>query len=152
MDLWLLRPGHKVRTREGTEAEVLSETEDGDWIRVRYLDAGDDPLFSGTEDLAHRDEVEALLGVAQKSTWGDEVKIILHHVPESEESEEGYEAVTVSGIPFGTTVTCGDPDSAEGALNCLLNALRSFGFSGRVVVDDTTYIGGTQRYEVDLAN
>lgn len=62
MELWYLRPGHKIRTRDGTEAEVLSETDDGKWIRVRYL-GGDDPMFTSTEDLAHRDEVEALLGV-----------------------------------------------------------------------------------------
>lgn len=63
MDLWYLRPGHKIRTRDGAEAEVLSETEDGEWIKVRYLDGADDPLLVGTEDLAHREEVEALLGV-----------------------------------------------------------------------------------------
>ncbi len=89
MDLRLLRPGHKVRMREGTEAEVLSETEDGEWIKVRYLDGGDDPRFSGTEDLVHRGEVEALLGVAHKRTWSDEVTVILHHVPESQESDSG---------------------------------------------------------------
>ena len=35
MDLWYLKPRHKVRTRNGNEAEVLSETEDGEWIKVR---------------------------------------------------------------------------------------------------------------------
>lgn len=152
MDLWLLRPGHKVRMREGTEAEVLSETEDGEWIKIRYLDDGDDPLFSGTKDLAHRDEVEALLGVVRKSTWSDEVSVILHHVPESEESEAAYEATTMRGVPHGAVITTEDSDSAEKALDRLLNTLRSFGFSGRVVVDDATYIGGMQRYEIDLAN
>ncbi len=87
MDMWLLKPGHKIRTVGGPEAEVLSETEDGEWIRVRYLDDGDDPLFAGTEDLAHRDEVEALLGVTDRSTWGDGVTVILHHVPESAKSK-----------------------------------------------------------------
>jgi hypothetical protein len=82
MELWYLRPGHKVRTRDGAEAEVLSETEDGEWIRVRYLDGADDPLFAGTEDLAHRDEVEALLGVAHRNNWGEKVTVILHHIPE----------------------------------------------------------------------
>ncbi len=61
MNLWILKPGHKVRTQDGAEAEVLSETEDGEWIRVRYLDGGD-PLFGGTEDLVSEAEVEALLG------------------------------------------------------------------------------------------
>ena len=76
IDLWYLKPGHKIRTRDGTEAEVLSETEDGEWIWVRYLDGENDPLFAGTEDLAHRDEIEALLGIAQKSTWGEKVMVI----------------------------------------------------------------------------
>jgi hypothetical protein len=65
MDLWHLKPGHRIRTRGGVEAEVLSETEDGEWIKVRYLDDGDDPLVAGTADLAHKDEVEALLGAAE---------------------------------------------------------------------------------------
>jgi hypothetical protein len=29
LELWYLRPGHKIRTRDGAEAEVLSETEAG---------------------------------------------------------------------------------------------------------------------------
>ena len=87
MNLWYPKPGHKIRTRDGAEAEVLAETQDGEWIKVRYLDSKDDPLFAGTEDLAHRDEVEALLGVAHGSAWGKKVTIILHHIPESEESE-----------------------------------------------------------------
>jgi hypothetical protein len=45
MDLWILKPGHKIKTREGAEAEILSETEDGEWIRIRYLDGQDDPLL-----------------------------------------------------------------------------------------------------------
>src|SRR5215203_7454570 len=141
MELWYLKPGHKIRTRDGAEAEVLSETEDGEWIRVRYLDNPDDPLFAGTEDLAHRDEVEALLGVAHKSTWGDRVTVILHHVPESEASESGFEAVTMVGVPHGVSITGEDPDSAEGALMRLLDGLRAFGFSGRVMVDDATRSG-----------
>jgi hypothetical protein len=64
------KPGHKIRTHDGAEAEVLAEMQDGEWIKVRYLDSKDDPLFAGTEDLAHRDEGEALLGVARGSAWG----------------------------------------------------------------------------------
>jgi hypothetical protein len=92
MNLWLLKPGHKIKTNDGAEAEVLAETEDGEWIRVRYLQSDDDPLFAGTEDLAHRDEVEALLGVAHDSAWRDKVTVVVHHIPESEESEGEYEA------------------------------------------------------------
>ena len=150
MDLWLLKPGHKSRMRDGVEAEVLSENEDGEWIKVRYLDGEDDPLFGGTEDLASRDEVEVLLGVTHKSTWCEKVTIVVHHVPESEESEEGYEAVTMKGVPHGVSITSEDPNNAEEALNRMLDALRAFGFAGRVTVDDATYIGGVQRYEIEV--
>ena len=72
LDLWLLKPGHKIRTSDGSEAEVLSATEDGEWIKVKYLE-GDDSLFGGTEDLVSGVEVEALLGVARTSGWGEKV-------------------------------------------------------------------------------
>lgn len=59
MNLWLLKPGHKVRMLDGAEAEVLSETEDGQWIKVRYLGTTeDDPLFAGTEDLVSENEIK----------------------------------------------------------------------------------------------
>ncbi len=34
MDPWLLKPGHKVRARDGAEPEVLSEIEDGYAMRA----------------------------------------------------------------------------------------------------------------------
>lgn len=37
MNLWLLKPGHRIRTHDGAEAEVLAETEDGTWLMVRHL-------------------------------------------------------------------------------------------------------------------
>lgn len=146
----MLKPGHKIRTRDGAEAEVLSETQDGLWIKVRYLDGADDPLFGESEDLVHRDEVDVLLGVAHRSTWGDRVAVILHHVPEGGESEGEYEVVTMKGVPHGVIITGSDPDSAEDALNRLLNGLRAFGFSGRVDVEDVTSTGGVHRYEVEV--
>jgi hypothetical protein len=60
------------------------------------MDQGEVPRWRGRYPVRwhggppHRDEVEALLGVAHKSNWGDEMAIILHHIPESEESKEGY--------------------------------------------------------------
>src|SRR5215217_3998866 len=128
MDLWYLKSGHKIRIRDGVEAEVLS----------------------GTEDLAHRDEVEALLGVVAKISWGGKVTLVLHHIPESEESEGNYEAVTMKGVPHGVTIAGNDPDSAEGALSQLISGLKAFGFAGRVVVEDATELGPMKRYEVDL--
>lgn len=131
MNLRLLKPGHKIRTRDGTEAEVLSEIEDGEWIRIKYL-SGNDPLLGGTNDLSHKDEVEALLGVAVKGTWSEELTVIVHYRPEDEDSEGGYEATTITGVPHNVIVVTGNEDSAKGALNHLLDALRTFGFTGHV--------------------
>jgi hypothetical protein len=58
VDLWQLKPGHKIRTRNGAEAEVLSETEDGERIKVRYLEAKEEPSLRGTEDLVNEGDVE----------------------------------------------------------------------------------------------
>ena len=37
VDLWLLKAGHRIGLDDGSEAMVLNETLDGDWIRIRYL-------------------------------------------------------------------------------------------------------------------
>jgi len=60
VDLWQLQPGHKIRTRNGAEAEVLSETEDGERIKVRYLEAKDEPSLVGTEDHVNEGDIEAM--------------------------------------------------------------------------------------------
>ena len=53
-------------------------------------------------------------------------------------------------MPHGVSITGSDQDSAEEALNRLLDALRTFGFAGRVTVDDATHIGGTQRTDIEV--
>jgi hypothetical protein len=58
VDLWTLKPGDKIRIYGGAEAEVLSETEDGERIKVRYLEAKDEPSLEGTEDVVNEDEIE----------------------------------------------------------------------------------------------
>lgn len=150
MNLWMLKPGHRVRTRGGAEAEVLAETEDGAWVKVRYLEVEDDPTLAGAEDLVSEGEVEALLGVVSTGGWGEKVTVILHHIPESEEHEEGYEAVTMKGVPHNVSITGSDPHSAEGALNHLMDGLRALGFDGRVAVEDATRLGPIERYEVSV--
>lgn len=99
MNLWLLKPGHRIRTRDGAEAEVLSGTEDGVWIKVRYLEVEDDTYLAGTENLVSEGEVEALLGVAGTAGCGEKITVILHHILESEESEESYDAITMKDVP-----------------------------------------------------
>ena len=58
MDLYGLKPGDSVRTVENAVAEVLAATEDGEWIRVKYLLNDTDPALVNTEDLCSEDEIE----------------------------------------------------------------------------------------------
>lgn len=96
MNLGILRPGHKVRMRNGSVAKVLSETRDGTSIEVEYLESEESALPVGTRGLVNEAEVEALLGVAHPRVWEGEVTVVLHHMPESEDSESYFEAVTMS--------------------------------------------------------
>ena len=61
MDLYELRRGDRVRTADGAVVEVLAETEDGQWIKVRYVEAPEDPHLVDTEDLCHVDELRELV-------------------------------------------------------------------------------------------
>lgn len=63
MDLMKLTVGDRVRTVDGAIAEVLSPSEDGKWIRIRYIDSPGSPKLKGTEDLSSSDELaEAVNG------------------------------------------------------------------------------------------
>lgn len=77
--------------------------------------------------------------------------VVVHHIPEDEDFEGGYEAVTMTGVPENVQIKGSDSGSAEGALNHLIAGLRAFGFTGRVAVEDATYIGSVQRYEVEVS-
>ncbi|MBA2618622.1 MAG: hypothetical protein H0U91_10710 [Rubrobacter sp.] len=79
--------------------------------------------------------------------WGEGVTVVLHHVPEDEDYEGGYEAVTMTGVPGMVSITATDRDSKEEALSRLLDALRTFGFDGRMIVEDVTELGSNERYE-----
>jgi hypothetical protein len=52
MDIYELKRGDRVRTPDWAVAEILNETQDGQWILVRYLESNEDPSIVGTEDLA----------------------------------------------------------------------------------------------------
>ena len=82
--------------------------------------------------------------------WGEKVTVVLHHVPEDEGFEGGFEAVTMSGVPHDVAVIGSDQDSAEGALEHLSAGLRAFGFSGRVAVEDATGAGRVERYDISI--
>jgi hypothetical protein len=150
MELGRFKPGDVLHLHVGSRARVLAPSEDGRWIRVRYAESAEDPLFSGSEDLLADHEVAGFTPAPPSPEWGQKVAVVVHHVPESEEFEGGYEAVTMAGVPENVIVTVTDRDSAEGALNHLIAGLSAFGFSGRVAVEDATYIGGIERYEVEI--
>lgn len=133
----------------GSRAETLTQSQVGHSVRVRYLDAPIDPSLVGTEDLIGVEWIAGFTPAPPEPAWGERVLVVVYHVPESEESEGGYEAVTMGGTPLGVSVTAGDADAASGAVEQLIGALRVFGYSGAVTVEDATYIGGVKRYEID---
>lgn len=68
MDLYRLKPGDRVRTVDGARVEVLKETEDGQWILVRYLESPEGPGIVGTEDLCHEDELQEVISTNAATT------------------------------------------------------------------------------------
>ena len=64
MNLHDLKPGERVRLAEGVIAEITHRTEDGRWIRVRYVESPKEPSLVGTEDLCSEDEIEERVGSA----------------------------------------------------------------------------------------
>lgn len=60
MNLWDLKKGATVRLEEAAFAEIVEETEDGQWVKVRYLKVPENPDLEGTEDLCSSEEVLSL--------------------------------------------------------------------------------------------
>lgn len=85
-----------------------------------------------------------------QAKWASKVTVVVHRVPETEDYEGGFEAVTMTGVPGTVTVTATDRDDKEEAFRSLLEDLRTFGFSGRVAVEDATILGRPERYEVEV--
>lgn len=56
VNLWDLAPGDRVRILGGVVAEVVSPTEDGGWIKGRYL-ISEEAALIGTEDVFAEHEV-----------------------------------------------------------------------------------------------
>lgn len=148
MDVGRFGPGDTLLLHDGTRVEVLAPSEDGRSIRVRYVQSSCDPSLVGTEDLIADRMVAAFTLAPPGPEWGERVAVVVHHVPETEESEEGYEAVTMVGVPFGAFVTASDAESPSEAADRLLGALRAFGYSGSVAVEDVTEPGRSERYEI----
>ena len=60
MDLWELAIGTRVRLERDAIAEIVSPTEDGAWIKVRYVEASGTYGLGGIEDLCGADEILGL--------------------------------------------------------------------------------------------
>jgi preprotein translocase subunit YajC len=61
MDLYELKVGDRVRTVDGNIAEITALTEDGAWIRVKYIDSLENAELINTEDLCSENELEELV-------------------------------------------------------------------------------------------
>ena len=57
-----LQAGAKVELEDGSTAEVLAPTEDGLYVRIRYLESPFSPEVVGTEGLASEAEISAMRG------------------------------------------------------------------------------------------
>jgi hypothetical protein len=60
IDVRRLRPGDRVRTVDGATAVVLQESQDGEWILVRYESAKDEALV-GSEDLCSGSDLDSVM-------------------------------------------------------------------------------------------
>ncbi len=152
MDTGILRPGHRIRTSDGRQAEVLEESREGAVVRIGYLDDAGTfgvPARTGEEDLVGGEEVAVLMGAVPPSTWKREVTVILHYMTESEDGPAEYRAETLSGVPNNVVVNGGSDSSPQEALNHLLGGLLLMGFSGTVLVEDGAR-EEFERYEVEV--
>lgn len=57
MNISTLVEGDRVRTMDGNIVEIVTPTEDGRWIKVRYLKCPDRPDLIGSEDLCSEEEL-----------------------------------------------------------------------------------------------
>lgn len=57
VSIWELRSGERITLYSGTVAEVVAPTQDGVWIKVKYIDSPGSPEIVGTEDLCSEDEI-----------------------------------------------------------------------------------------------
>ena len=61
LDIWDLKTGEQIILESGSIAEVLTPTEDGAWILVKYIDSPEFPDIVGTEDLCSAEEIVSLV-------------------------------------------------------------------------------------------
>lgn len=61
LNLMTLAVGDRLKLQGGVVAEVIENMEDGQWVRVRYLDVKDNPDQIGGEELAHATDILSVL-------------------------------------------------------------------------------------------
>lgn len=153
MEIGILRPGHRIKTMEGRQAEVLEQLPEDVAVRAVYLDEAGGPFGSSRrtaeEALLGVDDVEALLGAVPPTVWREAVTIVLHYVTESPEGLAEYRAETLSGVPNDVVVSGGSPVSSRDALDHLLGGLSLMGFSGTAIVEDNSS-SARNKYEVEV--
>ncbi len=60
MNLKELTPGTRVELEDGSTAEVIEPSADGQYVRIRYLESPFSPEVVGTEGLASEPEITAV--------------------------------------------------------------------------------------------
>lgn len=145
VDFRRLKRGDVLHLHDGSRVKVLRSIPDSS---VGIAAVRDD---SGADTFVDESEVAGFSPVPPGPEWGESVAVVLYPVSESEETEGGFEAVTMGGVPFDVCITGAAAESSQAALDQVLGALSAFGYSGTVAVEDATYIGGTERYEVSIS-
>ena len=65
MELEGLTVGTKINLVSGATAEVLAPTDDGETVRVRYLESPFEPALEATEAVCSHEEVAGVLSGAE---------------------------------------------------------------------------------------
>ena len=55
--IWELQAGEQITLDQEVVAEVVAPTEDGVWIRVKYIHAPESPDIVWTEDICNTEEI-----------------------------------------------------------------------------------------------
>ena len=56
-----IKPGERLRLREGVVAEVVENMEDGMWLQVRYLEVPGNPAEVDAVELCHAQDIVRVL-------------------------------------------------------------------------------------------
>ena len=60
MDIKDLKPGQRIQLEDDSTAEVIELVQDGQYVKIRYLESPFSPEVVGTEGLASEAEITAV--------------------------------------------------------------------------------------------